>query len=199
MLADAGGEIPALEAFAIVAKTLRDALMCYAKQTDLAVPEVLSGHAPDGNPTHEPYLAIVPLADVGWRYSSGRLMGIGVILPRAIEGDFESRTRRDVLRVIARFTASADGGIGAFTLGALGVWCLRRAPQPQAQSLRPGRYCRAARRWATVTPFVFDRFPKDREGQDAAAIIAQACVNIGLPPPIEIEPHKHSAFSPTVS
>jgi CRISPR-associated protein Csb2 len=52
----------------------------------------------------------------------------------------------------------------------------------------------AGRRWATVTPFAFDRFPKDKDGQGAAAIIAQACINIGLPSPAEIDLHKHSAF-----
>jgi CRISPR-associated protein Csb2 len=45
-----------------------------------------------------------------------------------------------------------------------------------------------------VTPFVFDRFPKDKAGKDAGSIVAQACINMSLPPPIEIELHKHSAF-----
>lgn len=191
VLADAGGETPALEAFAVVARALRDALMAHA---DDPVAEALSGHAPDANPSRDPHLAIVPLADVGWRYSSGRLMGVGLVLPRKLEREFESPTRRAVLRAIARFSASADGESAALTLGALGVWCLRREPQPDAQSLRPERYCRAAARWATVTPFVFDRFPKDKEGQDAGSIVVQACVNIGLPSPVEIALHKHSAF-----
>jgi CRISPR-associated protein Csb2 len=139
-------------------------------------------------------LAIVPLVDVGWRYSGGRLMGVALILPRAFEHDLRGTPeRRATLRAIAQFSVSEHQEAGAVRLGVYGVWRLRRDPQPETQSLRPWRYLRSRRRWATVTPFVFDRFPKNKDGQDAGAIVAQACVNIGLPPPAEIELHKHSA------
>jgi CRISPR-associated protein Csb2 len=189
---DAGGDVPALEAFAIVAKMLRDALMSHASDP---VPELLSGHASDGGPSRDPHLAIVPLSDVGWRYSGGRLMGVGLILPRAFEHELRgSPERRMTLRAIAQFSVSENQEAGPLRLGAHGVWLLRKAPQPDAASLRPARYCRAASRWATVTPFVFDRFAKDKAGQDAGSIVAQACLNIGLPAPMEIELHKHSAL-----
>jgi CRISPR-associated protein Csb2 len=192
VLEDAGGDAPALEAFAIVAKSLRDALMSHA---DDPVPELLSGHAADGSPSRDPHLAIVPLADVGWRYSGGRLMGVGLVLPRAFEHQLRDLPeRRATLRAIAQFSVSEGRDAGALKLGLYGVWRLHRDPQPEAQSLSPWRYLRAGRRWATATPFVFDRFPKDKDGQDAGSIVTQACINIGLPPPIEVELHKHSAF-----
>jgi CRISPR-associated protein Csb2 len=188
---DAGGDAPALEALPIVAKVLRDALMAH---TGDPVPELVSGHASNGSPSRDPHLAIVPLADIGWRHSAGRLMGIALVLPRAFEDQLRtSPERRTTFQAIAQFSTSENGEAGALRLGAQGVWLLRRVPQPEAASLRPARYCRDASRWATVTPFVFDRFPKDKEGQDAAGIIAQACLNIGLPAPVEIELHKHSA------
>ena len=191
VLADAGGQAPELEGFAIVAKTLRDAVMTHANGS---VPELLSGHAPDATPSRDPHLAIVPLADVGWRYSSGRLMGLALILPRSVEHARGSPERRAVLQAIARFSIAEDGVNGRLQLGALGAWLLRREPQPEALSLQPWRYLKIARRWATVTPVVFDRFPKDKDGQDSAGIVMQACLNIGLPSPVEIELHKHPTF-----
>jgi len=72
-------------------------------------------------------------------------------------------------------------------------------PERDRASLRFGRYARAARRWATVLPAVLDRHPKDKPGEYLAAIIAQASINIELPPKavdgIDIEVHKHSAIA----
>jgi CRISPR-associated protein Csb2 len=190
VLADAGGSAPALEAFPIVAKTLRDALMTCADQPP---PELLSGHGPDRAPTRMPHLAILPLADVGWTYSEGRLLGVALVLPRAIERERGDPARRATLQAIARF-AAGDDGIGRLTLGTHGIWRLQRVAQPELHSLQPARYCRRSCRWATVTPMVLDRHPKPKPDRDLAAIVATACANIGLPPPVEIAPHQPSAI-----
>lgn len=51
------------------------------------------------------------------------------------------------------------------------------------QTLRPERWTRPSKQWATITPFVFDRFPKDRHGAEAQEIVRQTCANICLPVP----------------
>ncbi|GIW72468.1 MAG: type I-U CRISPR-associated protein Cas5/Cas6 [Planctomycetota bacterium] len=189
VFADSGGRLPALTAFAHIAAAMRRALQSHAGDP---VPEVLSGHAPDGSPSQSPHLAIAPLADVGWEHSSGRLLGLGVILPRALEGARHAPERAAVLRALASFARSA-GGHGELRLGRRGLWRLAHEPAPTRHSLRPHRYCRPARRWATVTPIVLDRFPKEKDGADAAAIVAAGCERIGLPRPCSVALYKHSA------
>jgi CRISPR-associated protein Csb2 len=99
VLADAGGFDPALEAFPTVAKRLRDALLKSAQDAGLPASPLLSGHDDDGTPTRKPHIAIVPLADVGWSYSQGRLMGLGLLWPRAVAED----DRRNALTALAGF------------------------------------------------------------------------------------------------
>lgn len=188
VLNDDGGFAPALAAFPLVAKRLRDALLDCAP-TDRPVPALISGHAPDGSPTKHPHLAIMPLADVGWLHSSGRLMGVGLVWPR----DIDDQDRQATLSAIAAFLRN---GHGQLNFGRAGVWRLRLDTEAERASLRPTRYFGPACRWGTVLPVVLDRHPKDRPGEDLANVIAKACLNIGLPPEvvdeIDVEFHKHA-------
>jgi CRISPR-associated protein Csb2 len=43
--------------------------------------------------------------------------------------------------------------------------------------------------WSTVTPFVFDRYPKDPYGEDAERVVREAFVRVGLPEPQEVDLH----------
>jgi CRISPR-associated protein Csb2 len=175
--ADQGGFVPALEAFPLAAKRLRDALLKVAADRGIAVPALLSGHDPDGTPTETPHLAIVPLGDVGWSHSQGRLMGLALIWPRST-ADSE---RKDVLRILSNFVRGGEGECGILNFGRCGTWSIALAADPDRASLRFGRYARPARRWGTVLPLVLDRHPKDRAGEDIVSIVARACVNVGLP------------------
>ena len=56
-----------------------------------------------GRATREPHVAIVPLADVGWNYSQGRLMGLALVWPR----DVADAERRMALQVIVAFLSRA--------------------------------------------------------------------------------------------
>jgi len=173
VLGDDGGLAPAIEAFPLVAKRFRDALLETADNDGLPIPTLLSGHDSDGSPADTPHLAIVPLADIGWRYSRGRLMGLALLWPRAA-ADEERRAALKALSVFAR------SGYGELHFGRSGSWRIALEPASSSASLRIARYVRASCRWGTVLPVVLDRHPKDKPGADLASIIAQACLNVGL-------------------
>ena len=61
------GEVPDIRASALVCRLLRQALMAGYRRAGWgdAIPEILSGHSPDGAPTRRPHLAIVPMAFIG--------------------------------------------------------------------------------------------------------------------------------------
>jgi CRISPR-associated protein Csb2 len=200
---DAGGTCPDLRAIAVVARRAREAIMSQFGSD--AVPEFISGHQPDGSPSVRPHLAIVPLADAGWRYSQGRLMGLGIILPEA-DDQARIQAERDWLAGIEERSAAAEqwrafdralDGVSKLALGPLGVWKLARAAQPSKMSMRIERYTGPHSRWFTVTPIVLDRFPKCKSPQERddeiASIIASSCENIGLPRPVAVRTFKHSA------
>ena len=177
---DAGGFCPSLSAFPLVAKRLRDALLQIADEKGIPIPTLLSGHDSDTRPTRNTHLSIVPLADIGWEYSQGRLMGLAIVWPRKVEDE----DRRNVLRVLGEFTKEdgKNGSAGSLHFGRNGSWRLALSLEPARASMkfRP-RYTRSAKRWSTVLPAVLDRHPKNRPAQDVAAIVERACFNLGLP------------------
>lgn len=177
---------PDLLGMGVVAKRLRDALMARGPQPP---PESLSGHASGGGPSLRPHIAFVPLANVGWEYADGELLGMAVVLPRGLDAD----ERRGALRGIA---AALDMTNGAGTLDLMfrhGTWRLMRSASPSRASLRPERWCGVSACWASATPVLLDRFPDHGDPIEEAQILAGACRNIGLPDPEVIEIHKHSA------
>jgi CRISPR-associated protein Csb2 len=186
---DAGGFRPDILAFAHVARRVRDSLMKVAPQP---VPEILSGHAANGSATGRPHLAIVPLANVGWEHATGDLLGFALVLPRTNE----PAERNLVLKALAKF-AQIESGTDAhakLNFGDAGVWMLEHVASPVRSSLKPARWCTAASTWASVTPVLLDRFPDHGNPLEEARLIAAACRNIGLPEPLAVEIHKHSAI-----
>jgi len=184
------GARPDLLAFAHVAKRVRASLMQHGPQPS---PGVISGHAPNGKATAEPHLAILPLANVGNPYATGDLLGFAIVLPRPLDaGD-----RHAVLEAIAGF-AHLDRGEDACALLHLSdelTWRIERAAAPSRSSLKAERWCGVAERWASATPVLLDRFPDHGSPVEEGRLIAAACRNTGLPEPVEIEIHKHSALS----
>ena len=205
VLEDAGGRSPDLRAAAVVSRRLRDALMSRYGSAALSVPEVVSGHQPDGSPATAPHLAIVPMADVGFKHSEGRLLGMAIILPRAAEEAWRS-AERQWAEGLQSSDEAADrwenfdrllAEVSELKLGGLGVWRLIRELQPRKESLHPGRYIGVSATWASATPIVLDRFPKSKspaaKEEEIVATIADSCVNIGLPGPSTVRIYKHSA------
>lgn len=191
VFADAGGFVPTLAAFPLVAKRLRDALL-KCSPADAPIPTLLSGHDDDRRPAETPHVAVVPLGDVGWTYSQGRLMGLALVWPREVSVS----DRRSALKIIASFLKDGKGKVGLLHFGRDGSWSLALEPEPTSASLLFDRYTRPARRWGSVLPAALDRHPKDKAGEELADIITRACLNIGLPKEaidgLDIEVHKYS-------
>lgn len=180
---------PDILGFAFVAQRVRHALMAFGPQP---TPTVISGHDENGAPTSQPHLAIVPLQNVGWQYSDGSLLGFALILPRMLSAE----ERRTALQAIAAFARlDQDEPHSIVQLNQQHAWNVVRTANPSRASLRPGRWCASADVWASATPVILDRFADRGDFQAEAAIVAAACRNIGLPEPIAIDIHKHSAVT----
>jgi len=206
LLDHVAGEMPDIRAAGLVVRVIRDSLLTGYRRIGLGdqIPEVVSGHGPDGRPSAKPHLAIVPLAFAGLPYSDGRVLGFALIPPRG-GGLLEDADFLSALRAVA-FRASEQGphvltvtskpttpdGNG-FSID------LAVTSEAHRRSLDPAPYLGPARTFATVTPIVLDRHLKetgsDRDGEKTAQIIA-ACRNIGLPAPTaeDVLTHKHPAL-----
>lgn len=209
VFSDAGGTAPAPSAAAVAAKALIKTIQ--AGYGDTLAPAWVSGHTPEGAPLQSAHLAAVPLMDAGWTWSQGRLMGLALILPwklevasrRARDADTVSVSPEDetalseehgMYRALARRNIGGTGEL-ALTLRLPGglEWTVAREANPSPASLKPGRYLRYSRCWATVTPIALDRYPKS-EG-DVEATIARSCFLAGLPQPAKVVANPHSAVS----
>jgi CRISPR-associated protein Csb2 len=189
------GQRASLRSTLSLTAALRGALM---KNVPQPVPEYVSGHAPGSTreepvPSNSPHVAFAPLADVGFPYSTGDLKGIAVLLP----GSFTKEQRETCWRAvdcIERLTTP------------WGFWDVIMADaEEHRRALLPETWTRPAAVWSTVTPFVFDRYPKDPYGPEAEETVRQAFARVGLPAPCEIGLHynpwhtgvpKASAFPP---
>jgi CRISPR-associated protein Csb2 len=204
LLEHVAGDMRDLRAAAIVAKTLRDALLSGYKQIGLEdrIPAVVSGHAPDKTPARAPHLAIVPLAFAGFPYADGHVMGFALVPPRG-SAILEDEDFRKALKKIAPLDPKAERR--ALTLKPKEgtshgrTFCIGLSPtlEPGKPSLDPALYTACARTFATVTPIALDRHLKEKgeaRQREIATQIAAACRNIGLPKPEDVVADKHSAI-----
>ncbi len=180
-----------------IARALRRTLMRYA---DDPPPALITGHTPDGKPLERSHAAWVPLADVVHEHSSGSVLGIAIVLPRA----FISDEHHALLRAIGVWEQESGEAL-PLRLERSGVLWLERVRAVEDRStLQPGSWCGPGRHWATVTPIALDRNPGNLNARDprvaetaaAAAqdIIARACERIGLPRPAQVQTYDRSVF-----
>jgi len=190
VFAHAEGWRPDAVAAALLGKTLLKAVQSgYAPHR---APAWVSGHQADGALLAAPHLAVLPLLDAGWTWSQGRLMGIALALPRALEGSATAE-EDGLFQALARINRNGPDSLQiALHLPGGQEWRLQREAMPTAKSLQPDRYAATARIWASVTPIALDRHPK-AEG-DVAASIKAACQRIGLPEPLRVIASKHAAI-----
>ncbi len=175
-----------------VTHALRDTLMAHCPQPP---PAWVSGHDAHGQPLSDGrgHLALLPLPFVGYEYADGRLLGVALAFPPEID-------RRERGRVIGPLFVNQQGKPAdvSLRLGRLGVWVLRkRAWDDTRLTLQTETWTafpQGAKRWASVTPVVLDRFPKANRLTERTAweyevgsILFDACRYAGLPEPVEID------------
>jgi len=176
-----GGSRPlGLESTLLLTEALRGTAM---KSCPDPPPEWVSGHrGPQGPPSRNPHIAFAPLGHVGREHADGHLLGIALAVPKGVS-DAE---QRDCLSPLL----FDEGGLPReirVTLGRAGVWNIGiddREDRPW--TLRPETWTSdrfgGCETWATVTPIVLDRYPKDRNPVRRAdrieEIVAESCARI---------------------
>ena len=175
-----------------LATAMRGAIFHHAQ--DL-MPEGLSGHLVDGRPTRSPHVAFLPLPYVGAQHSDGRLLGVAVSVPDAVDDD----VRRALYRAIGNWEAAAgEAETLKLTLGKRGVVHLVRVRGTSTLvSLRPNAWMQASTRWVSTTPLALPRHPgrlahgtgtmNAKAWASAEKSVALACSHVGLPEPMSVE------------
>jgi len=199
VLEHVGGDMPDLRAAALVSRELRRVLMSGYKRPDgreAEIPAILSGHAPDGAPSAEPHLAIVPLAYVGSEYADGHVYGFALVPPEG--SDLLSQDRfQSAVRSVSQWKNEKGWRELKLNCGGFDLF-FTPSGESARHSLDPRPYVATARTWATCTPIVLDRHLKakgnaEREAE-MAGLVRQACANVGLPEPARVSSGKHSAL-----
>ncbi len=175
------GRLMGLESALLLTTALRNAVIRNCPQP---VPEWVGGHDPQGRPSQSPHLAFLPLPFAGSEHADGHLLGLALAIPEHVEPAEAGRCLNPALG------PGEDGVLRRVRLyGGNGFeWALELESRDSPPvSLRSDVWTGPARRWATVTPVVFDRHPKgqDREAQ-AERMVADACEHAGLPRPRDV-------------
>jgi CRISPR-associated protein Csb2 len=175
-----------------LARAMRSALI--ELQYSHALPATLTGYTETG-PAKQPHVAFVPLPFVGHPHADGSVMGIALILPRALPPD----DRELLFRLVATWEKQRADATGALTLqgGTLPQFLVRRTDVSAKVTLDPVRWCRAARRFITATPIALDRNPgnlrSNRDGTahkasiEAQRYVADACERVVGARPCSVE------------
>ena len=156
-------------------------------------PEWISGHAADGAPTPADHIAISPIADLGTSQSTGRLLGLSVLVPNGVS----AADRRMLLepaisppfgathiRLQARRNAQFHWDVGPAIEG------------PSVADLqRQIGLLAVSRIWASATPVTLERHSNDPI--EVARALATSCRRVGLPWPRRVAVTTHSPIPGT--
>jgi CRISPR-associated protein Csb2 len=170
-----------LEAGYRLGQALRNTLMSRAGLTP--APPWLSGHMANGEPVRGEHLAIFPLGFVGRQYADAHVMGMGLAFPRC----FEAEQRASVYRWLSDESNSYRVRLVLGQLGDCDLELDTRAETDRADTLKPSTYLggdKGWQIWATVTPIVFEQFPRRR--LLPGDVIIQSCLHAGLPRPARV-------------
>jgi CRISPR-associated protein Csb2 len=165
-------------------EVLRAAAMRQAQDVGGLVPSLLSGHDEQGKPSIQPHAAYAPLPFVSDTqvHADGRIMGLAVVLPRAVS----PADRRSAMGSLVRIDHLTVPGVGRLALE-------RVTPdQSVPHNLRLGTWAEPRRQWASATPVLLDRFP--RKEKDVQTILGRACTHVGLPAPKVVVADHYSAL-----
>ena len=150
-------------------------------------PAWFCGHQADGRPGVDPHIALFPLPFVGAEHADGRIMGLGVALPRGLDRDGVNDCLGPILLEsetgLARQHRLFDGG---WLECGLELELRERPPH----NLRRAAWTGPSTLWASVTPVVLDRHHNGVDKWERAANdLRTACTRIGLPEPREVHLH----------
>ena len=174
-----GGPRASLRSTCSITSALRGAIMTFVPQPP---PEFLSGHAPGStreNPvrSEQSHVALVPLPFVDYEHATGDVLGMAALLPKTLTHE-EQDLCWSVLSRIKQLRMP------------WGEWQVSLTDaEERRRALRPESWTRPHNVWSTVTPFVFDRYPKDPYGAEAEQVVRDAFTRAGFPEPIEIDLH----------
>ncbi len=161
---------------------VRDAVIRATDAESQTVKSLVSGHTADGGFTREEHVAYVPLANVGFnRHSDGKVMGFGLVLPRGLARF--SAERRAILRAVAGLEVI---GFSRYE------WRVTLPTDNVPKSLGSWPYVGPSRVWATVTPILCDRFPKEKNGERLEDILAESVERVVGVRPVRISTDKIS-------
>ena len=148
------------------------------------IPEWVSGHTKDGKASKVPHMAVFPLPHVGCEHADGHFLGLAIAMPRSVP---ENEIARN-LAWLNDYDKSGQPRPIAIYNGKHIDWqvCLEQSEFPP-RALRMETWAKHSQYWATVTPIVFDRYPKGAEKErQVLKMIATACERIGLPKPASV-------------
>lgn len=157
------------------------------------MPAALSGHEADGSPTAAPHLAFVALPWVGDPHADGSIKACAIIPPKTLSQEH----RQQLLQLVARWESTRAEN-GRVTLGGeeLKPMEFERVQLTTMKTSSPSWWTRPSTRFVTATPIALDRNPGNlrsnfqhtahKAALEAEETIATACVNIGLPRPLEV-------------
>ena len=170
-----------LESTLILAERLRHAVVRHCPQP---VPEWISGHTSNGQPLQHPHMAFLPLPHVGHQHADGHLLGFALAVPNHIEPTEVGRCFNPVVGFTEEGTLQR---LHLYDGGYFDWWLEQERRESPPVALRSSVWTRSARRWATVTPVVFDRHPKGQgKEHQAETMVQEACERIGLPSPLDV-------------
>ncbi len=164
-----------IEASLTLTSATRRALLPIAEANGLMC-DMLSGHGA------HPHCAFVPLPFAGYPHADGRLMGVGILLPRTIS----QQDRRKVLKACV--------SLSQINLhDAMSLWEVEMSGFDVSQrTLRPYTWQAPSSCWSSVSPILLDQFPK--KNLSVEEIITRSCERVGLPEPVEIQHGPYSSL-----
>jgi CRISPR-associated protein Csb2 len=187
------GRALGLESTLQLTSALRDAAM---KAAGERVPEWLSGHQPNGNPSLKAHAAFFPLPFVGAKHADGHVMGLAIALPR--EPGLHSRARTEELRQVIgplMFSDCGEEKTVCLWRGNAWKWKLGRENREYPpRTLRAKTWTGPARNWASVTPVVLHHYPKRNREGDVERILLEAFQSALMPSPAQIRVQPVSLF-----
>lgn len=193
------GEVPDIRASALVCREIRRTLMSGYRRVFGAehIPEIVSGHSSDGQPTRVPHLMIAPMAFVGHKHADGRVFGFVLIPPKSSDL-LNSDQFKKAFKAVAKYDEGEERLILKLFNKILRVSIsLAPANAETKKSLSFVPYWKSARIWASVTPIVLDRHLKRHDEEEVRELLAAACQHAGLPKPEMrlIQAGKHSSVN----